>query len=211
LPLLTSAGLSCQRGRRFLFRQLDLRVEPQRVTWLRGANGCGKTSLLRLLAGLSEPAEGQVLLDGVPLRELDTDARQGLAYIGHQNALKDGLALGESLAFLAALAGLDAPQQRAARALERLGLGRNGRTPVRHLSQGMRRRGALARLALDDAPRVWLLDEPLDALDVASIASFAELVDEKLRQGGAVLLTSHQAVPWSDCLELQLDRWSPAA
>jgi heme exporter protein A len=203
-PLLSAAGLSCRRGRHLLFESLSFSVEPRCVTWLRGANGSGKTSLLRMLAGLTEPSAGQVLLNRVPWCELDSKRRKSLAYVGHQNALKDGLTLGEALSFLASLQGLDSPRDRARHALDRLSLGRHWRTPVRHLSQGMRRRGALARLALDDAPRVWLLDEPLDALDDASVAGFAELVDHKLGQGSAVLLTSHQSIPWTNCPQLHL-------
>jgi heme exporter protein A len=192
--LLEGRALNCQRGRRQLFEQLDITLEPGSLTWLRGANGSGKTSLMRILAGLSTPAAGEVLWNGQPLRKAGPQARQAVAYIGHANALKDDLSLEESVAFLARLAGMDQPDARASAALETLGLGNRRKALVRTLSQGQRRRGALARLALDDQPRTWILDEPYDALDADSIQRLSALITAQAARGGAVLLTSHQAV-----------------
>jgi len=171
------------RGRRRLFRDLDVALERGSITWLRGANGSGKTSLLRILAGVSKPESGEVICDGTPV-----------AYLAHANALKDDLTLGEALAFHARLQGLDAEPGQVRTALERLGIADRADAAVRTLSQGQRRRGALARLALDDMPRVWLLDEPFDALDADGIERAAALVEGNAARGGAVLLTSHQAV-----------------
>jgi heme exporter protein A len=192
--LLEGRQLACRRGRRLLFQQLDIALPPGSITWLRGTNGSGKTSLMRILAGLSAPSDGQVLWNGRPLREAGAEARTGTLYIGHANALKDDLTLLESLAFLARLGGLDAADARAAAALERAGLAAQRHVAVRTLSQGQRRRGALARLALDDAPRSWILDEPYDALDSASTVQLSRLIEAHAARGGAVLLTSHQAV-----------------
>jgi len=193
----TLAGrqLACRRGRRQLFEGLDITLQPGTVTWLRGTNGSGKTSLMRILAGLSAPAAGDVLWNGQPLRQGGAAARQDIVYIGHANALKDDLTLHEALAYLARLAGIKTPEQRAMRALEHLGLAAQQRLFVRMLSQGQRRRGALARLALDDAPRAWVLDEPYDALDTDSTQRLSALIAAHAGRGGAVLLTSHQAVP----------------
>lgn len=191
---LAGRGLSCQRGRRLLFEGLDIRLEPGSLTWLRGANGSGKTSLMRILAGLSAPAAGEVLLGELPLRKAGPLARQSVAYIGHANALKDDLSLQEAVAFLARLAGMDQPEERASAALDSLGLGNRRKALVRTLSQGQRRRGALARLALDEQPRTWILDEPYDALDADSIQRLSTLISAQAARGGAVLLTSHQAV-----------------
>ncbi len=191
-PGLAARGLACRRGRRLLFQGLDIALPPRRMTWLRGRNGSGKTSLLRILAGLSAPAEGQVCYDGRPLRQAGAE----LLYVAHSNALKDDLTLAEALAFLAQLQGLGDAAARARAALERFGLGSRRDAPVRSLSQGQRRRGALARLALDDAPRCWLLDEPFDALDSDSAAGLAGLIQSHAARGGAVLLTSHQALDW---------------
>jgi heme exporter protein A len=192
--LLEGRTLSCRRGRRLLFEQLEIALQPGSITWLRGTNGSGKTSLMRILAGLSAPADGAVLWNGQPLRQAGRAARLGVVYIGHANALKDDLTLEESLAFLARLAEHGQPEAAAAAALERLGLGTRRQAAVRTLSQGQRRRGALARLALDDSPRTWILDEPYDALDSDSTQLLSRLISANAARGGAVLLTSHQDV-----------------
>jgi heme exporter protein A len=204
--MLSARSLACRRGRRMLFRGLDLRLQAGGIVWLRGGNGSGKTSLLRILAGLSDPAEGQVLWQDRPL---DATARAGLIYIGHTNALKDDLSLSENLGFLAALAGNAAAAP--VPALQRLGLASRRDAAVRSLSQGLRRRGALARLALDEAPRCWLLDEPYDALDADSAAGLSALLIAHAARGGAALVASHQALALPGTLELDLQRWSVAA
>jgi len=177
-----------------LFEQLDIALPPGSITWLRGTNGSGKTSLMRILAGLSAPAEGAVLWNGQPIRRAGRAARLGVIYIGHANALKDDLTLEEALAFLARLAEHGQPEAAARAALDRLGLGTRRKAAVRTLSQGQRRRGALARLALDEAPRTWILDEPYDALDSDSTQLLSALITGHAARGGAVLLTSHQDV-----------------
>ena len=197
--------LACRRGRRMLFRGLELRLEAGSVTWLRGTNGSGKTSLMRILAGLSAPTEGELTWNDQPLT--GGAARRGIVYIGHANALKDDLTLSESVTFLAKLQGIDDAPQRALRALDRLGLASRRDALVRTLSQGQRRRGALARLALDDLPRTWILDEPFDALDQASAALLCDLIDGHARRGGAVLLTSHQAVALAGAIDFDLEPW----
>ncbi len=194
--VLEGRTLACRRGRRLLFEGLDIRLPPGSATWLRGTNGSGKTSLMRILAGLSAPAAGDVLWNGEPVRHGANEARRSLLYIGHANALKDDLSLLEALAYLGRLAELDAADAlaRATRALETLGLAAQRNLAVRHLSQGQRRRGALARLALDELPRTWILDEPYDALDTESTARLSGLLNAHTARGGAVLLTSHQSV-----------------
>jgi heme exporter protein A len=197
IGLLQARNLACKRGRRLLFSQLHITLPAGSVTWLRGTNGSGKTSLLRLLAGLSAPAEGEVLWNGVALPnsgQAGAQARQGIVYISHANALKEDLTLLESLSFLAQLAGISHPRPRAAQALAQAGLQAQQHAAVRTLSQGQRRRGALARLALDEVPRTWLLDEPYDALDDSSTQRLSALIGAHAARGGAVLLTSHQAV-----------------
>lgn len=207
--LLQGHNLACKRGRRLLFSGLHISLPPGSLTWLRGTNGSGKTSLLRLLAGLSAPAEGSVLWNGVALRDAGVPARQGIVYISHANALKDDLSLLEALSFLAQLAGLADPQARATQALLQVGLQAQQHAAVRTLSQGQRRRGALARLAFDKTPRTWLLDEPYDALDDASTQALSALISAHAARGGAVLLTSHQAVSLPGLLEHHLQ--NPAA
>lgn len=211
IGMLSGRALACRRGRRLLFRGLSLRLPTGSITWLRGRNGSGKTSLLRLLAGLSAPAEGTVCWNEQPLPGAAAAARAGTLYIGHVNALKDDLTLAESLAFLACLQGLDQAPVRALAALDRLGLRARRDAMVRTLSQGQRRRGALARLALDDAPRTWLLDEPFDALDIDSTALLAGLIESHAARGGAVLLTSHQPVLLAGSVEFDIEPFRPVA
>jgi heme exporter protein A len=190
--MLQARALSGQRGERVLFKGLDLALHAGEVIWLRGRNGRGKTTLLRLLAGLSTPAGGEIAFDGVPLRQAGPAWRASMAYIGHANALKDDLSAAEALRFTASLRGAAPEADSVAQALARLGVAGYGRAPVRTLSQGQRRRVALARLALPAPARLWLLDEPFDALDVDGIESLNALLTEHTARGGAVLLTSHQ-------------------
>lgn len=208
---LAARALACQRGRRLLFRGLDLQLDPGSITWLRGANGSGKTSLLRILAGLSQPVEGEVTWAGKPLGQAGAQARQGTVYIGHTNALKDDLTLTEAVAFLAVLAGLDEPRMRAHRALDQLDLAQKRDAPVRTLSQGQRRRGALARLVLDQQPRTWVLDEPFDALDAHSVAILSAMIQANALRRGAVLLTSHQSLELAGAREFDLEPWRCAS
>lgn len=154
-------------------------MHPGEAVHLRGANGAGKTSLLRVLCGVAQAEAGTV------------DRPAALLYIGHANAQADELTLQENLAFAATLAGRAAAPAALAAALARLGVGAQATSPVRRLSQGQRRRGALALLALPDPPPLWLLDEPTNALDAAGVAAVDSLIAEHRARGGAVLLTAH--------------------
>ncbi len=206
-PVLEALDLACQRGERPLFEHLALSLEPGTVTWLRGRNGRGKTSLLRLLASLATPMTGEILVGGTPVRGGGPGWRAGLVYIGHQNALKDDLTASEALAFLCQLGGRQPAPAEIDAALVRLGVAAKRRAPVRTLSQGQRRRVTLARLALAlDAP-LWLLDEPFDALDTDGIDALNALLAEHADRGGATLLTSHQALSLAEPVPriLQLD------
>jgi heme exporter protein A len=190
--VLQACDLAGQRGDRALFEHLELALEPGAVVWLRGRNGRGKTSLLRLLAGLATPMAGEVRLYGVPQRQAGPSGRRSLVYIGHQNALKDDLTAAEALRFLARTRGDQPDDETLAQALQRLGVRGSRHAPVRTLSQGQRRRVALARLALCMHAELWLLDEPFDALDADGIAALNGLLSEHAARGGATLLTSHQ-------------------
>jgi heme exporter protein A len=190
LPSLRLVDVACRRGDRILFSGLNETLARGELLWLRGGNGRGKTSLLRLVAGLSAPEHGQILWDGVPTRGNEHFDR-ALVYVAHANALKDDLTAAESLAFLARVHGRDAGAGALRAALARLGLAGRERTPVRSLSQGLRRRVALARLALETTPSLWVLDEPFDALDVAGTATLHALLAAHRAGGGSVLLTSH--------------------
>lgn len=190
--MLETAGLAGQRGNRALFEGLNLQLAPGSVTWLRGRNGRGKTTLLRMLAGLSAPTAGSLRTAGRTLREGGPGWRRQWLYIGHQNALKDDLSAFEALRFLAQLHGLPASDAELEAALHRLGIYNRRHAPVRTLSQGQRRRVALARLVLQRASPLWLLDEPFDALDTEGIVALNGVISEHAAAGGCVLLTSHQ-------------------
>jgi len=185
LPVLAAIDLACRRGDRILFKGLQLHVHAGQVVWLRGANGRGKTSLLRLLAGLSTPEAGQVRWASTP--------RQ-LVYIAHANALKEDLTVLESLRFLAHLHGRNESDASLVEALQLFGMASRRQAPVRTLSQGQRRRVALSRLAIGTAPSVWILDEPFDSLDTEGIATLNALLTRHAARGGSVVLTSHQAL-----------------
>ncbi len=195
--LLRTRALAGERGERRLFEALDLALEAGTVTWLRGRNGRGKTTLLRLLAGLSTPAEGDVWVQGRPVAERGVQGRRLCVYIGHQNALKEDLTATESLRFLARLHGLPHDDVALLAALRQLGIAQRRHALVRTLSQGQRRRVALARLALSRSAPLWLLDEPYDALDEDGIAALNEVIGAHALAGGAVLLTSHQTLSLS--------------
>ncbi|WP_342619760.1 cytochrome c biogenesis heme-transporting ATPase CcmA [Rhodoferax sp. GW822-FHT02A01] len=190
-----SAGMRAQdltvrRGTEVLFKALSFELQAGQLVWLRGSNGSGKTSLLRVLAGLSRPDGGQLHWNTQTLSESE-DYRARLVYMGHANALKDDLTAVEALRFLTTVHGRVCPQDRMEAALRRMGVFHRRKLPVRMLSQGQRRRVALARLALEDRPGLWILDEPFDALDDAGLALVQELFRENVQRGGIVLFTSH--------------------
>ena len=209
LPLALE-GLACRRGDRLLFKGLDYEVHPGQIVWLRGSNGRGKTSLLRLIAGLAAPAEGRVTWGGVPLRKAGAAFCQELLYLAHANALKDDLTVLESLAFLARLHGQQADEAQLAAALKRFGLHSRRNAAVRTLSQGQRRRVALARLLLAPAKALWVLDEPYDALDVDGCALLDTVLQQHAAAGGRIVLTSH--LPLSamqpEPVTLELERYA---
>ena len=216
-PPLATRALACRRGERLLFSGLDVDLAAGEVLWVRGANGRGKTSLLRLLTGLAAPAGGEIRWAGRPLRAAGADYRSRLLYIGHANGLKDDLSALESLRFLARIHGRPADDAALVAALASLGLASRRAAPVRSLSQGQRRRVALARLALDlaadEATSLWILDEPYDALDADGIATLNRLLAAQAARGGSVVLTSHLPMSLSAPVPtvLQLDALSPAS
>jgi len=191
--MLEVSNLKCVRGERQLFEGVGFRLESGKLLYLRGANGSGKTSLLRILCGLSPAEAGQIRWDGVAIKELGEAYRRDLFYLGHHNALQEALTVDENLAFYSALAGAIPSAVDTANALARLGLRGCQSRLVRHLSQGQKRRVALSRLMLNRA-RLWVLDEPFVALDQTAIQLLADLVAAHLDQGGLAVLTSHQQV-----------------
>ncbi len=198
--------LSFRRGHEWLFKSLDFELAPRQVIWLRGPNGCGKTSLLRLAVGLTWPDEGSVSCYGQRLQGPGAEnlSRQ-LVFIGHTHGLKDDLTATESLMFLARLHGRDASESHVVASLKRMAVHHRRHQFVRVLSQGQRKRVALARLALESAPGIWVLDEPFDALDAQGIATVNGLLKENINRGGCVLLTSHIPVLLDGLVVTELD------
>jgi heme exporter protein A len=193
IPCLSGRQLACRRGGRQLFRGLDLQVRSGEIVWVRGPNGSGKTSLLRMAAGLLPPERGQLLWDNQPLIRASNFARQRL-YIGHANALKEELSVRESLGFLLRLRNRDTGIDTIDAALAGVGLGAHADVPVARLSQGQRRRVALARLVAEREASLWILDEPFDSLDADGMLRLNALMNEHRRRGGSVLLSGHHGV-----------------
>ncbi|MDB5901766.1 MAG: heme exporter ATP-binding protein CcmA [Betaproteobacteria bacterium] len=192
--MLEGVDLECVRGERTLFQGLDFTLERGALLRVAGANGSGKTSLLRIACGLTPPAHGEVRWEGKSIRALKEDYSKRIVYIGHANALKDDLTARENLLISSALAGLEETAEQVCDALERFGVGGCAMLPARVLSQGQRRRVALARLAFSAAFPLWVLDEPFTALDAAAVADLQALLAAQLARGGSVMLTTHQEV-----------------
>lgn len=191
--MLTANDLECVRGTRRLFSGVSFALEPGECLLLQGPNGSGKTSLLRILCGLARPERGEVAWRGQPIGRLAEEFRAEVLYCGHANALKDDLTPLENLLAAAALEGVPASVRQAREALAALGIERLERLPVRALSQGQKRRVALARLAITERA-LWILDEPLTSLDVGAAATLGSLLDGHFDKGGLAILTSHQPI-----------------
>ncbi|WP_343627694.1 heme ABC exporter ATP-binding protein CcmA [Roseateles sp.] len=196
--------LGCVRGGRWLFRDLSLELRAGRALALRGANGSGKSSLLRAIAGL------------LPIKTGVIDRPSGFAYLAHQNGLNLDLTVEENLVFARRIAGFDdgagsgrsqAPRIRTiSDALDAVGLRNFAPLQVRRLSQGQRRRVALARVAMS-GQSLWLLDEPTAALDTGGEARFHTLLDAHLSSGGLAVVATHHplALPLERLIDLDLD------
>lgn len=194
VPCLEAVGLACVRGDRPLFTGLEFRLEGGEALYVTGANGAGKTSLLRMVCGLSAPAEGDVRWQGESIYSLREEFFRHLVYLGHAAALKDELTAVENLVVGATLSGHAVDADAARGALAEIGLKGREDLPARVLSQGQRRRVNLARLLLPGAPCLWVLDEPFNALDVRAVAHLAEIIGNHLARGGMVIYTTHQEV-----------------
>ena len=201
--MLTATGLSCVRGERRLFAGLDLAVGPGEWLHVQGENGAGKTSLLRILATLSPPAEGEVRWQGEPVTVLAEDYRRAMLFLGHHGAVKEDLTPLENLRLAAQLDGAALDEVTALAALVRFGLRGREDLAVRFLSAGQKRRVLLARLAVRKAA-LWILDEPFTALDVKAVDMLSGLIEGHLANGGMAILTSHQSMPLPNGRVLQL-------
>ncbi|VWX55622.1 heme exporter subunit; ATP-binding component of ABC superfamily [Burkholderiales bacterium 8X] len=200
-PALQFRDLRCVRGDRAVFGGLDLDIPAGRLLRVTGPNGAGKTSLLRMICGLLLPARGEVRWHGQRIDAVREDFHRHLVHLGHAAALKDDLTAGENLRAAARLSGLDPDAAEVESALAASGLRGHTGLPVRSLSQGQRRRVALARLVLAKSNRLWVLDEPFNALDAAASAWLVQLVIAQVRRGAVVVLTTHDAgLAWPESL-----------
>ena len=191
--MLEVTDLSCARGEHQLFGSLSFALSAGELLQVQGENGSGKTTLLRTLCGFIQPLAGEIRWQGQRIHELDEEYYADIVYLGHLNAIKDELNALENLHISCALAGDSVSDSVAIAALRRMGLRGRETFPVKVLSQGQRRRVALARLLVSKAP-LWILDEPLTALDVGAVGLMQELIGEHLDNHGMVIFTTHQAL-----------------
>ena len=209
--ILAGRALDCRRGERIVFSGLDFDLAAGELLLLRGPNGSGKTSLLRLIAGLIAPERGTLTWRGAPIADPEI-FRAELAYLGHADAAKPELTVREDLLFWLRMRGRRAGAEgAAASALSRFGLTALADLPCRLLSAGQRRRLALARIAASGAT-LWLLDEPFNALDESALAAAAEVIGAHLAAGGLAVMAAHgSSLPHAPARVLDLGGPSQAA
>jgi len=201
--LLQTRDLSCVKDDRVLFEGMNLSLDAGQILLVEGKNGSGKTSLLRILTGLSLPESGDVLWQGRPISEVGADYYEQVNYVGHHDGIKRDLTCLENLRLVQAM-GKPLPID-LDEALDKVNLYRFGDNYVATLSAGQKRRLALARLVVTEA-LLWIMDEPFTSLDKASMAMFQEMFEQHLEKGGVIVLTSHHDIemPQSDVVRLNL-------
>lgn len=201
--LLETRGLGCIRNDRELFTNLEFALKAGQMLVVEGPNGCGKTSLLRILTGLGLADSGEILWRGTPIDRLAGDYYEQVAYVGHHDGVKNELSCLENLRLARAM-GVPS-QQDLDDVLERVNLYAYGETEVGSLSAGQKRRLALARLLATDSI-LWILDEPFTSLDRDSMAMFASLFEQHLELEGLIVMTSHHdiSLPGQSVQRLQL-------
>jgi len=189
--MLEVTKLTCVRGTRRLFRDLNFSASAGELVELRGPNGSGKTSLLRILCGLASPAAGEVRWNGRNIRKLGEEYFASVAYLGHQNAVKDELTAIENLKISSAVAGTTLTDREASDILTRVGLTQQQNLPARVLSAGQRRRLGMTRL-LTSRAKLWILDEVLTSLDETAMNLSRDFITEHLKKDGIAIIATHQ-------------------
>lgn len=207
--MLQVRDLECRRGDASLFSAMNFELGAGQLMHVKGSNGSGKTSLMRIVCGLFEPAGGTVTWRGEDIRQLRDEFNRELTYIGHLNGIKDELTAVENLTIYARFAGLGVEEPRIRDALYQMGLKGRADLPSKVLSQGQKRRVALARLLLGGTT-LWILDEPFTALDTRAVNLLQTVITNHLGAGGMVMFTTHQDVEISagaHC-HINLDAWA---
>ena len=191
-PALQACGLTCERGERLLFNALDLTVDHGQMIQIEGPNGSGKTSLLRILCGLAQPLEGEVLWNGQSTRRQRLEFLANVTYLSHQNGIKGELTPVENLRIVRGL-GIPSTHATIGNALEQVGMLDFDDQPCHSLSAGQKRRVALAQLLTNHSP-LWVLDEPFTSLDVKGVALVERMLRQHLDDGGLAIVTTHHPV-----------------
>ena len=200
---LEASGLTCVRGEETIFSELDLSARSAEVLQLQGRNGSGKTSLLRLLCGIAQPAAGTIRWNGVDIQD-DTEAfRCAIDYIGHRRGVCEDLTPVENIQFANELE-KPKPKARCLEALQRVGLAHVAGIPARLLSAGQNQRAALARLLISDAA-VWFLDEPFTAIDRDGREIVESIIAQHAANGGISVIATHQPMTLTDTVIKTLD------
>ena len=202
MSVIEARGLACSRGDTRLFRDVSFSAGPGEWIAVRGANGSGKTTLLRCVAGLTRPDTGDVLWDDAPASRHAT-FNASTVYAGHAAGIKDELSATENLRDALALRCASHCAEEIREALDTVGLAKVRNIATRRLSAGQRRRIGLARLALARAP-LWILDEPLTALDAQGEALFTDLLRGHLGAGGVALIATHHDIGMPSARDVRL-------
>jgi len=202
--MLEVINLGCARGERKLFGGLNFSVPAGGFFEVIGPNGSGKTSLLRIICGLMSPIEGEVRFKGKNIRRLGEEYFNTMAYVAHQNGVKDELSPFENLCISAGIVGNQLSHREAATILERVGLRKQQNLPARLLSAGQRRRLGLSRLLAGKAT-LWIMDEPLSSLDVEGMALVGALIGAHVNGGGMAIVATHQELNLTVGLRQRID------
>jgi heme exporter protein A len=189
--MLAATNLGCVRGDRLLFRDISFSLSPGTFLQVTGPNGSGKTSLLRIICGLLAPAEGKIEWNGQDIRALGEEYFSFLTFVGHRNGIKEELTSLENLRIASGVSGIRLAEEQARDALARMGLKGREQLPARFLSEGQRRRSALARLLTANSS-LWILDEVLTSLDKAASQLVTSIIEEHLESGGMAIVATHQ-------------------
>ncbi len=189
--------LSCERGYRELFNDLGFELLPGEILHIKGENGAGKTSLLRILAGLALPISGEISFDGYDCRKYRSEYNEHIAFMGHKLGIKLELTPVENIRSYCELK-VPRTEQQILHALEKVGLYGFEEMYCNQLSAGQKRRVALAQTMLSEA-MLWILDEPFTSLDVIGVDFFLQMIQQHVDKGGMVLLTTHQQVNLQNC------------